>query len=74
MATIDQLKQTVGEILEVPPETLTPEFCFHDLPTFDSMQILNLIVALDDLGVQVPSQQASAIRTFGDVLALAGLK
>jgi acyl carrier protein len=73
MLTTDTLRTTVAELLEVDPTSLAPETCFYDLPNFDSVAILSLIVALDDLGVSVPQEKASEIRTYGDVLKLAGL-
>lgn len=71
MTSIDAIRNAVAEVLEVDPGSLQPETNFYDLPNFDSVAILSLIVALDDLGVQIPQQKASDIRTFGDVLALA---
>lgn len=73
MANIDQLRTAVAEVLEIEPAALVPETNFHDLPGFDSVRILSLIVALDDLGIEVPQQKAAEIRTYADVLALAGL-
>lgn len=73
MTNIDDIRKTVAEVLEVDPSVLQPETNFCDLPNFDSVAILSLIVALDDLGVEIPQHKASEIRTFGDVLALAKL-
>ncbi len=73
MTTIQDIRNAVAEVLEVDPASLQPETNFYDLPNFDSVAILSLIVALDDLGVQIPQQKASDIRTFGDVLALANV-
>ncbi len=74
MTNIDNIRNTVAEVLEVEPSILLPETNFYDLPNFDSVTILSLIVALDDIGVEVPQHKASEIRTFGDVLELAKLK
>jgi acyl carrier protein len=74
MTNIDDIRKTVAEVLEVEPCLLQPETNFYDLPNFDSVAILSLIVALDDLGVEIPQHKASEIRTFGDVLALAKSK
>lgn len=73
MTNIDDIRKTVAEVLEVEPAILTPETNFYDLPNFDSVAILSLIVALDDLGVEIPQHKAADIRTFGDVLELAKL-
>jgi len=74
MPTAQDIRNTVAEIVEVDPGTLTPETSLYDLPDFDSVKVLSLIVALDDLGVNVPQEKASEIRTFGDVLRLANLQ
>ncbi len=73
MSNLQQIRTTVAEILEVDEAALTPETCFYDLPNFDSVKVLSLIVALDDIGVEVPQDKAGDIRTFADVLKLAKL-
>ena len=73
MANLQQIRSTVAEILEVEESTLKPETCFYDLPDFDSVKVLSLIVALDDIGVEVPQEKAGELRTFGDILKLAQL-
>jgi len=74
MKTAENLRTIVAEILEVDPDLLKPETNFYDLPNFDSVAILSIIIALDDVGVEVPQEKASEIRTFGDVLKLAKSK
>ncbi len=71
MTTIDDIRNAVAEVLEVEPGSLRPDTNLFEIPNFDSVTILSLIVALDDLGVEVPQQKASEIRTFGDILQLA---
>ncbi len=73
MLTTETIRSTVAEVLEIAPEQLTPQTCFYDLPGFDSVTILSLIVALDDIGVEIPQAKASEIRTCEDVLKLAKL-
>lgn len=74
MASVEDIRKAVAEVLEVEPASLRPETNFYELPNFDSVAILSLIVALDDLGIQVPQEKASEIRTFGHVLEIAQLK
>lgn len=73
MASLQDIRTAVAEIVNLDADALKPETCFYDLPGFDSVTILSVIVALDDLGVSVPQEKASQIRTFGDVLKLANL-
>jgi acyl carrier protein len=72
MLTADVVRETVANALNVLPGALTPETNLYALPDFDSVQMLTLMVALDDIGVQVPQHKASEIQTFGDILKLAG--
>lgn len=74
MTSVDDIRKAVAEVLEVEPASLRPETNFYELPNFDSVAILSLIVVLDDLGIQVPQEKASEIRTFGDVLQIAKVK
>jgi len=74
MPNFNDIQKAVADVLEVEPSSLRPETNFYELPNFDSVVILSLIVTLDDLGVEVPQSKASEIRTFGDVLKLAGLE
>ena len=71
MATLNEVKSAVAEVLEVEPDRLTPETNLHDLPAYDSVAVLSLLVALDDIGVEIPQAKASEIRTFDDILKIA---
>lgn len=73
MPTAHDIRAAVAEVLEVEASSLTVDTRFQDLAGFDSVKVLSLIVALDDLGINVPQEKASEIRTYGDVLKLAGL-
>jgi acyl carrier protein len=70
MTTEDQIRQTVARELKVPEEMLQPATVLHTLPGFDSVQLLMLMVALEEIGVKIPTQNAANLRTFGDILAL----
>jgi acyl carrier protein len=69
----ESIRNAVAEVAEIEPAALTPETVLYDLPAFDSLKILSIFIALDDLGVQVPQEKASQVRTFGDILKLAGV-
>ena len=45
MTNIDNIRNAVAEVLEIEPAILLPETNFYDLPNFDSVAILSLIVA-----------------------------
>ncbi len=70
MISDDQIRLTVARELNVPLELLQPETLLHSLPGFDSVQLLMLMVALEEVGVKMPTAEAANLRTFGDILAL----
>lgn len=68
---IEEIRETVAEILEVEPDVLTPETIFEDLPDYDSIKVLSIMVALDDLGISIDHTEASNLITFGDIIEIA---
>ncbi len=42
----------------------------YSFPDFDSIQILSLLVALDDIGVSIDQGQIAKVKTFGDLLSI----
>ena len=74
MIIAEDFRRIVADALELEPALLQPETNLYELPNFDSVAILSLIVALDDVGVEIPQEKASEIRTYGDLLELAKLQ
>jgi acyl carrier protein len=70
MISDDQIRAIVARELRVPLEVLEPATVLHSLPGFDSVQLLMLMVALDEIGVKMPTSDAANLRTFADILAL----
>ncbi len=70
MSSDEQIRLLVARELKVPLELLQPDTALHSLPGFDSVQLLMLMVALEEIGVKMPVAEAANMRTFGDVLAL----
>ena len=70
MTTDEQIRQTVARELRVHEELLLPDTVLQTLPGFDSVQLLMLMVALEEIGVKMPTSEAASLRTFGDILAL----
>jgi acyl carrier protein len=68
MITDHIIRQTVALELKVPPDMLFPDTVLHTLPGFDSVQLLMLMVALEEIGVKIPTTEAANLRTFGDIL------
>jgi acyl carrier protein len=70
MISDDQIRLLAAQELKVSPELLQPGVALHALPGFDSVQLLMLMVALEEIGVKMPVTEAANLRTFGDILAL----
>jgi acyl carrier protein len=70
MCSDEQIRFLVARELKVPLELLHPEAALYTLPGFDSVQLLMLMVALEEIGVKMPVAEAATLRTFGDILAL----
>lgn len=68
----DDFRTIVAEILEEEPENLQPDTRLEDLETYDSVNALSLIIALDEeAGVKVMPDELMALETYGDIEALA---
>jgi acyl carrier protein len=70
MVSNEQIRQTVAEALNVDPDSLQADTMLYTLPNFDSVQLLTLMVALDEIGVVLPPAQVAELRTYNDILAL----
>lgn len=70
MTSDEQIRQLVAQELRVPEELLQPDAVLQSLPGFDSVQLLILMVALEEVGVKMPTDAAANLTTFGDILAL----
>jgi acyl carrier protein len=70
MVSNEQIRLTVAEALGVDPESLQANTDLSALPNYDSVQLLTLMVALDEIGVILPPTQVAQLRTFNDILAL----
>lgn len=68
---IDTIRNAVADALTIDPEMLTPETKFADLPEYDSLASLSMVVALDELGIAINPNDVAGLLTFGDVLKLA---
>ena len=59
----------IEDVLELPGK-LTPETILVDLPEYDSMAKLSIIVMFDDeLGKKLTGEQIRTFKTVGDILA-----
>ena len=59
-------------MLMVEPDTLKPDVDLTTIEAWDSTAVINLIVLLDEQGVQVDEEKIPECKTVQDVLDLAG--
>jgi acyl carrier protein len=66
-----EIRSSVAEILEIPPEQLTEGAELDGFASYDSTARLSLMVCLSDLsGCSFELAALQNLRTYGDVLAL----
>ncbi len=70
MVSNEQIRQVVADTLSIDPETLQADTPLFSLPNFDSVQLLMILLALEEIGVIVPPTQGRELQTFNDILAL----
>ena len=62
---------TIADILKVEKSEISPEKAFIDDLGADSLDIPELIMALEDrLGIEITKEEARSIRTVGDALRI----
>lgn len=61
-----RLVQTVSRLFQVHPSSVTPETSPDNLPAWDSVGHLNLILELEDVfGIRFPSEEIPTANTVG---------
>ena len=66
----ERLKKVIVQELGVTPEQVVPDASFRDDLGASSVQIFDLILALEDeFGIEVPDEDAIQITTIGDAVS-----
>ena len=71
--TQDEFLEQVAEMLDAA-DPLTPEVVLQDIPTYDSLGVLNLLSLYDTMGIQTTPDVVNDARTVQDLIDLAGDK
>ena len=67
-ATFERFKKCAVEILAVEDAQLTPEAKFGDDLDADSLDLVELVMALEEaFDIEVPDEDVEGMRTLGDV-------
>lgn len=70
MALFDEVKETIVKELSVEADKVTPEAEFVKDLSADSLDVVELIMALEEkFGVEIPDEEANKITKVGDVVA-----
>lgn len=70
---VSEFLQHVAEMLDAPG-SLDPDQVLQDIPTYDSLGVLNLLSLFDSMGVQTTPEVVNAALTVQDLIDLAGEK
>ena len=69
MAAEDKIKSIIAEQLGVKPEEVTPTASFVDDLGADSLDTVELIMALEEeFNIEIPDEDAEKMKTVGDVI------
>jgi len=69
MAITDKVTEIIVEQLGVKPEEVTPEASFVDDLGADSLDTVELVMALEEeFGTEIPDEDAEKIITVGDAI------
>ena len=65
---LEKIKEIVAESMGVDKATLTAETSFKEDLNADSLDLFELVMALEEAtGVEIPSEELANITTLGDV-------
>ncbi len=65
----EKIQEIIADKLSVDPETITLEASFIDDLNADSLDIVELIMALEDeLEMEIPDEDVENFKTVGDVV------
>lgn len=66
---MEKIIAVVAEQLGVNAEELTPETSFKEDLNADSLDLFQIIMSLEEeFGIEIPNEDAEAIKTVGDAL------
>lgn len=69
MAVNDKITEIIVEQLGVKAEEVTPEASFVDDLGADSLDTVELVMALEEeFGIEIPDEDAEKIQTVGDAI------
>ncbi|MBQ5952269.1 MAG: acyl carrier protein [Lachnospiraceae bacterium] len=68
---LERLKEIIADKLNVSPEDVVPEASFVEDLEADSLDLLDVVMAIEDeTGTTVPDEQLASLKTVGDAIEL----
>lgn len=65
----EKLKEIIADVLGCNPDTITPDTTFVDDLGADSLDIFQIIMAIEEeFEIEIPSEEAEKITTVGDAV------
>jgi acyl carrier protein len=65
--------RVASDVLGVPADRITPETSPETVETWDSLQHLNLVLALEaELGIQFDADDIDGMQSIGEIVELSG--
>ena len=69
MVNFDDIKKIIADLLDMDPEDITPEKSFNEDLGADSLDQVEIIMAIEDkFGIEIPDEIAMEIHTVGDAM------
>ncbi len=69
--TLEQVRHLASDIFSVPADAITPESSPATIENWDSMQHLNLVLAIEEkFGVQLDPEDIEKMKTIGAIANL----
>ena len=66
---LEKMKEMIAEQLNCDAETITAETSFKDDLDADSLDLFELVMALEDeYDIEIPAEASSNMKTIGDVV------
>ena len=66
---LEKLREIIGEVLNIDPDTITADTTFVDDLGADSLDLFELVMALEEeYGLEIPAEELADVETVGDVI------
>ena len=68
MTEFEKLQAIIADVLNVSPETITPDTTFVDDLGADSLDIFQIIMGKEDFDIEIDNEEAEKITTVQDAV------